>query len=297
MRRKHLGCHFFACEWTGVPLKNNKFYLPFFRNGKWIKFGNYMNWQCAAAHAYYLSRTKQIDNLDETLKQLNEVAGYEVHAAPDFSELSHFGGTLSVCQFKKKAVHRSDTLTAILITKSSEAKVVQLNAVDGTHTNSIQDALESSRFDEIELMKKSKLGKDVHVLLLTNLQSGADTNTAVHSTVKGIGVNIAGSVIVTCCKGPRSSKSYSNLTMEDFVLLTGGPLKTMADIPNKHVGPVKPPKQQVSVPTLADVAAMSKTEFNKIAAEMKRGMQQIDTTLEDAAAVPPKKRAKRAAVK
>jgi hypothetical protein len=42
---------------------------------------------------------------------------------------------------------------------------------------------------------------------------------------------------------------------------------------------------------------MSKTEFNKIAAEMKRGMQQIDTTLEDAAAVPPKKRAKRAAAK
>ena len=282
MRRKHLGCHFFACDWTGVPLKNNKFYLPFFRSGKWVKYGHYLNWQCAAAHAYYLSETSQISNLHDTLMQLNEVAGYEVQAAPHFSELSHFGGELSVCQFKKKSMHRSDTLTAILINEQGEAQEVQLPAVDGSHVSSIYGALNDHRFDEIELTKKSKLGKDVHVMMLTNLQSTADINTS--TAIKGVGVNIAGKVIMTCCKGPRIARNYSHLTMEDFKVLSGAvPPKKKPPAPTKCGLPAEAPPVQ----------AMSKAEFNKIAAEMKRGMAEIDTSLEDVAAVPPKKRSRK----
>ena len=291
MRRKHLGgSNFFACDWTGIPLKNNKFHLLLKRGEKWVKHGHYLSWQCAAAHAYLLSKTKQIGNLDETLMKLNEVAGFEVQAAPDFSELMHFGGQTSVHQYKKACMQRSDPITAMLISESGEIQEIVLTPTDGSYDDSIKQAIKSQRFDEIPLAK-SKLGKDVHVVVLANLQSSAGANTSIPE-VKGLGVSLAGNVLVTCSRGPKACKMYANFDRAAFEAIVAIKRKAVSAA---AVAAAAPPPAAESGKSKA--AAMSKTEFDVVAAEMKRGLDEINAGLQDNTAQAPKKRAKKTAAK
>ena len=85
--------HFFQCAWTGYPMRNNDCYFPTWNLNKLGKRGTYCNWESVLAHAHYLHNTDSSDfDASMLLKienHIDSVAGYPVHVAPSYTELSH----------------------------------------------------------------------------------------------------------------------------------------------------------------------------------------------------------------
>ena len=114
------------------------------------------------------------------------------------------------------------------------------------------------------------------MVVLSNLQSKEGVNYSV-PPVKGLGVALAGEVLVTCYKGTKASKMHANFGMQEFESIMSQPKKRT---PN------------AAAPT---AGALNKRQFDVLAAEMKKGLDAIDTELIDKSAEQPKKRAKKAA--
>jgi hypothetical protein len=276
MKRKHFDKGFFQCDWTGMPLADNKTYLPLYRGTKWIKFGSYLNWNCVVAHALQLQKEGRMSRLSETLAKVREMAGYSVEAAPHFSQLPHFGGSMDYYEFTKICDTRVDSLKAVMILQSGEVKEVSMSPKDGDYLESIIETVSEPRVDEVVVAKKVNLGKDKQLVLMNNLQSTKDVNGRIGQLSKGIGVMLRGDVMVLvrkkACHG--SKDHFVNFTEQDFI-------KRVMSTPKKN-------KQLYE-----NNNSMTVAEFDQISAKIKRNFQELDNTLVDTTAVAPKKRVKK----
>ena len=171
MKRKHFDRVFHQCDWTGMPLADNKVYLPLYRGNKWIKFGAYLNWNCVVAHAMQLNKEGRMQRLSETLARIYEMAGYTVEAAPHFTQLPHFGGSMEFSEFTRICNTRVDALKAVIILQSGEVKEVSMAPKDGQYLDSIVEAVSEPRVDEVIVAKKVNLGKDKQLLPKELLQA------------------------------------------------------------------------------------------------------------------------------
>ena len=276
MKRKHFDKVFHQCDWTGMPLADNKIYLPLYRSNKWIKFGAYLNWNCVVAHAMQLNKEGRMARLSETLARINDMAGYNVEAAPHFSQLPHFGGNMEFSEFTTICDTRVDSLKAVLILQSGEVKEVSMAPKDGDYLDSIRDTVTEPRVDEIIVAKKVNLGKDKQLVLMNNLQSCKEANSRIGQLSKGIGVQLKGDVLALVRKKATqgSRDHFVNFTEEEFI-------KKVMSTPKKN-------KQLYEGNNSMTVA-----EFDAISAKIKRDFQELDNSLVDTSATAPKKRVKK----
>ena len=276
MKRKHFDKVFHQCDWTGMPLADNKIYLPLYRSNKWIKFGAYLNWNCVVAHAMQLNKEGRMTRLSESLARINEMAGYNVESAPHFTQLPHFGGTMEFAEFTKICDTRVDALKAVIILQSGEVREVSMVPKDGQYLDSIIDAVSEPRVDEVIVAKKVNLGKDKQLLLMNNLQSSKEVNGRIGQLSKGIGVQLKGDVLVMVRKkATQGSKDhFVNFTEEEF-------LKKVVSTPKKN-------KQLYE-----GNHSMTVAEYDQISAKIKRDFQELDNSLVDTGATAPKKRVKK----
>jgi hypothetical protein len=227
MRRKHLEKSYYDCDWTGLPIENNKIWCPLLKGEKQVKHGSFLNWECVSAYLHHIftpteTDTKKVQGykakmLEDSLAKVHELAGYEPMPAPPFSIMKHFGGTVDIETFVTKSQERNDQLVGILISPTGEMTEVALQALGGTHRNSIKKVMGVENFDTIYIQKKLKnaaINKGRQVVMLTDLVSTDQPNATIGQFIKNIGVHLNGNVLLLIKR--LNGEYYTNFTLQEF---------------------------------------------------------------------------------
>ena len=100
----------YYCDWTGLPFSTatSPAYIPTFENDKVRKVGTYCNWESAMAAVYATDADTAINALEPSVaprcytrvaEYVHKKCGAAIKPAPHFSNLQHFGGSMSANEF------------------------------------------------------------------------------------------------------------------------------------------------------------------------------------------------------
>ena len=136
-KRKLHTTAFFQCDWTGYPMKTTNCFMPYWvdgdkATGKLSKKGSYCNWESVLAHATYLAEELKEDHTEQWLRDVREyvqeqTASTNVSLAPNFEDLSHFKGNMTMQQFHDACCIQVEAIPAVKISQAGDITEISLN--------------------------------------------------------------------------------------------------------------------------------------------------------------------------
>jgi hypothetical protein len=222
MRKKHLTHSYFVCDWSGIPINNNRCYCPLLKGDRQVKYGTFLNWESVVAFIQHTTddlrqrNMPAVDMWKESLDKVIKLAGYVPQPAPDFTVLKHFGGDMCIDDYVAECSKRKDLLEGVLIAPTGEVTEVKIST-DVSHRHSIKHLLEAGNFDTIRIQKKLKTeGKTRQLIALADLCNNGDPNATFAGFFKNVGVKISGNVLLLVQREGIESDYLTSFSLPEF---------------------------------------------------------------------------------
>ena len=126
---------YYTCDYTGLPMRDKGCYMPVWRNGRLTKKGSYCNWESVLRHAQQMCVKDEeitVDALASVIKHVHHAAGTEdVVAAPEYTQLQHFGGDVDVYEFHRVCCFATKPVTGVLLQADGALREVTLHPEGG----------------------------------------------------------------------------------------------------------------------------------------------------------------------
>lgn len=252
--RKHLrGKQFFTCDWTAQPMDAAYAQRAVFKqcpNGEWkmSKTGAYICYEAALAH----TRELELERLEEAhgkenvnpldfdhqaseaylkaVEWIQSQTSFDIKPAPHFTELVHFGGSMTVSEFNSRVTVQNTPIQAVLLKESGPAEKF-IGSETLSENNRIRNALYPNSFKATR-QRKDKKNKNCDVMVFYNNTKSAPKNRTASDLFRQ---EILGdALIVLVCKEPSymSRQRLLHYSVADFNEDYSRNKKRKADAPN-----------------------------------------------------------------
>lgn len=225
-KRKHLQSQLTLCDYTSYPISQTqpKRYLPIVKNEKVIKCGSYITWEAAASHAAYMKSQNQMPACvdkwqpQKSMELLNEAAGRQVLAGPDYTQLNHFkenGDSLSdyLCQCDRT---RGPLKVVSILTVQDTCMAQQYilsPEKNGDFSTAISTFFQNQPYNVIKPTKKIKgLPKNKELTVLTLVDNQEPLNKKAKQLFR---MNLFGPILLVCIDKEQAG-NYLDFTFDEY---------------------------------------------------------------------------------
>lgn len=267
---------FYQCDWTGLLMKSANCFMPTWTEiGKPLrKKGTYCNWESVVAHA----RASFCDEVlgAEELRRVEEfvseqTGGTRYFNCVDWSELEHFGGSMSAKDYHDACTNMSNEVFGVKILESGHQNEILMDTNAGKlcidnnlkRPPLVPEGVHPSMFQSYRKGKHKE--KDLCIFYYPN-KNGCDLNSLASSLFK---MQIYGECLLVEC-----SREASFMPRERFVNYT------FSDFQDNFLRKRKRPASEQT--------SMRPEEYHEIKAEMQESLTAFERSASSLAAPPSK---------